>query len=174
MKRFPLLMVALILLAAAFNAYAYRDEPNGFRGFKWGDSIKTAKSQMAKYISLHGPEPIVLYKRKNDALKMGPADLSGIYYGYWRGKLISVQIDMHSRANFEMVRDVCFAKFGPVKPKNVLEDEYSWIGVIDTDIELKYDRIHATGTLLLSAKWLYSEYNNVASQKARDGAKKDW
>ncbi len=111
------------------NSLAYDNEPDGFGGIKWGADISTLKG-MTKL----GTDPsyggIEIYIRKGDELKFGDAKLSGIQYGFWKGKLADVRITTKGNANWSSLKNSAFAKYGKGNQADPKVEQYAWFGPV--------------------------------------------
>ena len=72
MKKSALLLSFLLLVLSCVPCAAFQNEPDNFRGVKWGDDI----SRLADFKKV-GDET---YQRDSDKLKVGDATLSKISY----------------------------------------------------------------------------------------------
>ena len=62
--------------ANSINSFSFQNEPDGFRGIKWGTKIETLKN-----MTKQGKEQtFALYERDNDKLQTGNVELKVLYY----------------------------------------------------------------------------------------------
>jgi len=83
MRPWMCLIVWLLLPSAAF---AFQNEPTGFREISWGTPLSAVQSQMIP----DGTPPGQLYKRVNDKLTIGNATLMDISYEFHNGRFSQV------------------------------------------------------------------------------------
>lgn len=87
-----LLCCAFVCLFAACGFAAGRldpaKEPKSFRGIKWGQNIDTIKD--IEYAG--GNAPLTAFKRKNETMSMGTAELLSISYGAYDRKFANVML----------------------------------------------------------------------------------
>jgi hypothetical protein len=120
-------------------APAPKDDLDGFRGIKWGTSIKEIEGM--KYLETRGDNNLEhikydLYQRKNERLALGLLKLDEINYWFWKGKLAKVTIEASGgEPTFNFMKDVCFERFGQGKYKGKTGSDktrpqysYQWVG----------------------------------------------
>ena len=124
-KVMAIVLVSLLLLPiegfgkSKPSSYKAGSEPEGFRGIKWGTDISTLKDMEIKEKDW--------YVRTGDKLKIGEAELISIAYGFYKGKLECVIIEIKGQDNFSRIRDICFEVYGPVAPIHKT-NHYIWRG----------------------------------------------
>jgi len=161
MKKEGLLVVLLVVMASSFAFGEWKlggmgqrgTEPDGFRGIKWGTDISTL-SGMEYVETLIGIKEFRIYKKKNDKLKIGGANLEKIKYGFWRGKFCSINIYTEGYSNWLDLKEFIFEKFGqgcPVGEDGEIEDVWVWAGETIW-MWLRYDKISKTGHLQMSSE----------------------
>jgi len=125
MKRFISLLLFLLLGTFPINLFAFQNEPDGFRGIKWGTKIET----LSDMISPIEQENFVTYTRANDKMKMGNATLQTINYVFWKGQFSGVVIICEGSSNWYILRAEVFTKFGrrdQYNKDNKEIEEYKW------------------------------------------------
>jgi hypothetical protein len=132
------LIVGLVLLffMLSVRAYALENEPDGFRGIKWGMDI--SKLEDLRHLSTMG-SGAMLYKRLDDVLEMDGAKLEKIDYCFWGNKFCAVYIHAKGYSNWTALKRTCFRKFGACTMADDFLDIYDWDGET-TVILLKYDK----------------------------------
>lgn len=115
----------LIVLLMPIAAFAFQNEPDGFRGINWGDDQILHAEQLTE---ADRKDDVVLYSRKDDPLKIGGADLSSIYYRYKNGKFTSVVIHTDGMSNQMALVDSFESQFGRGSKPNRYMDKYHWYG----------------------------------------------
>ena len=160
--------VSIVLLSV--NSFAFKNEPDGFRGIKWGTDISTLKA-MNHVRTDPSYGSVEFYTRKWDELRIGDAQLYNIEYAFWKGKFASVWIYSIGYANWLDLRDATVARFGEgYQPHRYLE-QYLWYGS-STMILLQYNQIRREGTLCMFSQAIAKEQEEYDKQKAKEGAKK--
>jgi len=122
MKKVLLLSVmTVIALALSIGAFAFQDEPDGFRGVKWGETPHWRYMEIGEtdsgggYYYTHYPigydEEITWCTWKNDKLYIGPAELGSIRYVFYEDRFMEVQIWVRV-GGLEDLKSVLTLKFG--------------------------------------------------------------
>ena len=109
MTRTRILVCLLTATILAFSlvdiGFAFQNEPEGFRGLKWGDPpteemvIDTVENML------------MWYTRDNDKVHIGPAELKRIRYVFYKGKLMRIGIEPNHFEGKDL-EDVLVLKFG--------------------------------------------------------------
>ena len=140
--------------------------PDGFGDLKWGARADNAAGFEIKSLD-SDLKDVVVYKRPNDGLKLGDAELISIEYAFWRDKLYAVTVWTRGASNFEALRRTVFDHFGQgTRPKSD-PDRYLWSN-LKTDVMLKYTKADAYGFLwmrskVMDRKFKLSQLNGPAS-----------
>jgi len=123
----PLLALSFIILTSpAFGDWVDfkpGSSPDGFRGIKWGQELSSIPGMIH-----HAKTPVGenIYKKTDDKLTIGGAELQNIFYVFWSDKLMSVYITAEGLQNWESLRDTVFTKFG--KGQRDSDDQpYGWV-----------------------------------------------
>ncbi len=166
-KAFIFLSILLIPLVS----FAYENEPDGFRGIKWG----TDKSEL-KDLNSYGTDDqdgTEMFVKKTDELQIGDAKLEHIFYVFWKNKFSGVMIKSKGYSNCRDLKQATFAKFGKGSQDNQFIEKYVWYGTTTTII-LNYNEISEEGTLLLISMELRKQQEEYKQKKAKEGAEKDF
>ena len=132
MKKMPALI--LIILFVPLFSYAFQNEPDNFRGIKWGTNIK----DLPDMVQLDDPgrqnNNIKHTQRNNEILQIGDAELSDITYRFYKDQFCFVSIRFESK-NFRKLKETLFKLYGPGFQNNPFIENYSWHGAnIDIDL----------------------------------------
>jgi hypothetical protein len=85
-------IVAVMLMQLGTDALAFENEPDGFRGIKWGTSFSThGKEMVASRRTDDGS--IKCYLRTGDKLSIGDAKLTSLEYCYWKDQFYRVILE---------------------------------------------------------------------------------
>lgn len=177
-KRFKEIVTLVVLIvvslsASAGIAQAFQNEPEGFRGLKWGDP---PREEMIK-IPIIGIAFLDYYRLPNDKLALGRIPLYRITYQFFSkseedtGRFSSVALYFRTTQNHETLKTICRNKFGHETIKDF--ESIEWLGPIAL-ITLKYDMIKEKGALIISSTELTSEYVEAVEQLEIEMAKDDW
>lgn len=160
--------VSIVLLSV--NSFAFKNEPDGFRGIKWGMDISELQgmTHVRTDPSYGGVE---FYTRKGDELRIGDAQLDNIEYAFWKGKFASVWIYSIGYANWLDLHDATIAHFGEgYKPHRYIE-QYLWYGA-STMILLQYNQTSREGTLSIFSRTIIKQQKEYDEETSPGGAKK--
>ncbi len=136
---FSLLVCSILSLCD--TSFAYENEPNSFRGMKWGtplDSFPTLKH--FETVKRYGG--IEYYKKKEEVLKLGDVKLFLIKYGFWHNKFYEVEIWTQGEKNWTALKDLVFAQFGEGNKPDKDIEEYIWNGTI-ANLNLVFNNVEA-------------------------------
>lgn len=120
-KKYHILIILPLfftLLLYSQDVQAYQNEPDGFRGIKWGTSIEEIKNngivlQYNEKLSKEFPG-IDIYDSLNDEMSMNGQKTSRICYYFKNNSLISVDVDFKENTDqiYVTVLRSTIAKFG--------------------------------------------------------------
>ncbi|MEA1965190.1 MAG: hypothetical protein U9O41_08755 [Candidatus Aerophobetes bacterium] len=168
-----LAIATLIILAVLTNtALAFQNEPDGFRGLKWGDPPGEELKFLTKL-----DEWMMGYRNPIDKLKLGDAHFYMILYQFYSPpnadvkKFMSVALYFKDKENFNILETICKVKFG--KPTNEGFYNLGWIS-LSSMVSLKYDGIDEEGYLALGSMPIFKQYTQEKEKKQAEEAEKDW
>lgn len=122
-------LLPALLLANSATSLAFDNEPADFRGIPWGAPIAAYEGQLS--VVEEGGETI-LYRRQEDKLSIGAADLKGVYYAFNAGRFTSAMTQTEGLPNNAALLDALTAQFGrPLRPNRFM-DRYYWKGKVAT------------------------------------------
>jgi hypothetical protein len=157
----PILLVVLTLVVGLVGTvHAFSNEPEDFRGIKWGTNID-------KYTDLHFvgvSDSWTRYQRNNENLKIGEATLQEIEYYFYQNKFHSVRVRFFGEQNLLDLKKTLSKDYGKgIKNVKGYSVEYQWHGPkVDTKIE--YDNISKKGVLVYT-------YLPISAEIAKDQKK---
>jgi hypothetical protein len=166
MKKVVLIFLFCLLPVSAF---AFRNEPLGFRGIRWGTHLILLTD-----LKLYHDEGIrrKVYERKNDKLKIGEAELEKICYIFDFGRFDSVIIHYASYLNHERLKKTLFEAYGEGQRPNESREQYYWFGVA-VRIVLEYNEASEEGSIVYSYKGAFSGVWRKNRQERFEGAAPD-
>lgn len=128
-------MVLLVcFLGVTSGAYAFRNEPAGFRELPWGTSVSGLEGMEYLRESEEGGA-MKIYVKRDEMLSMNGAKLESIEYGFVRGALAQVTLKVKDLLNFVRLREAAFSIFGEGSELLPGTERYYWDGD-ETRIEL--------------------------------------
>lgn len=161
------LLAALLLLATHAFAQSPQikelDAKNGFRDVKFGSAPSLLTG--AKLEAEQGA--VRMYSRPADALKIGEAQVSDIFYIYLKDRLMTVRLAAIGQANSQNMLDAFIMQYGPGYRDRKYRESYSWDGQI---VDMRYDQDQAGNSLLeMSSQALADEQLEDHFKQAEKG-----
>jgi len=159
------LVVFMIVILQQFNAYAYDNEPEGFRGIKWGTNIKDVKNMKLVEDAVDSK----FYMRKDEKNKIGDAIVDSIVYVFYNNKFYGVIIKFNSITNFTRLKETFFQQYGSGNKHNRFMEDYDW-GLMGSDvyINLKYSEVSEKGQIHYSYRPIAEEKKSALKRKAKE------
>jgi len=139
--KFIIIFIVTIAIAPAF---AFQNEPDGFRQFKWG--YKKTKGDGFLYLITDGTEK--MYRRPADKLRIGNAKLDHINYMFYKNQLIGVIMGTKGPSNKDALTYAVEHKFGKGEK---LSGRFVWKGTT-TLMTLKCKYNHECTLIFASQK----------------------
>jgi len=164
---FMILLVVMVLTLTG-AALAFDNEPEGFRGLKWGDP---PGEEMIQYFSL---PPVNYYQLPGEPLSLGNVKFYQIGYQFLvspEGEaFMMVGLYFRGEANYKLMKIICKEKFG--------EREEEWYQITWWSpkhlVTLKYDLIEEKGSLGIVSVPLVKKMTEAIEKLESEKAKKDW
>lgn len=163
--------VLIIVLVLSVGAFAFQNEPDGFRGLKWGDP---PTKEMTLFYQ-QGPS-FASYVRSDDKLSIGDAKLTYISYHFYTpseedAQLFEVLISFNGIVNYSLLEVICEEKFGPPGVK----DSWSlaW-GSREVLVVLAYYSEKNSGAFSFQNRPLFYEYLKAPSSFLKKSDESDW
>ena len=157
--------VLIIVLVLSVGAFAFQNEPEGFRGLKWGDP---PSEEMEFDCSI---KDLDWYKLPGDKNQIGDAYFYATRYTFFEEKFAAVYLLFFSEKNYKYLEALCQSKFGEARKEGFYE--YSWWGDL-ASITLSYDLIEEEGLLCLSSSYIMDESIEAEKKKQLEKAEGDW
>lgn len=167
------IVVAILAMALIYSgmAYAFQNEPEGFRDIKWGDPPTEAMEFLREW------EGLIIYKKPSDEQKLGDAKFSMILYAFYVPpnstvkRLATVSLYFNGKENFDILETICKVKFG--KPTEEGFYEFNWASLTST-VVLTYDSIEESGFLGIGSAPIFNQYTEEKEKRQAEEAEKDW
>lgn len=172
-----LLVIVLVFLVAGIgvasqNEITFQNEPDGFRGLKWGDAPTEEMVCFGKNLSFQST-----YQRKADKLVIGSAKLDEIWYkfNFYSNKFYEAGSHFFSTDNYDILKVIFEERFG--KPTKIYK-EYGfyvlqWTGE-KTEIKLSYNSKNSEGYIVIKSMKIHPETPEDNKQKEVEKAKEDF
>ena len=107
------------------TAHAFPNEPTGFRGLEWGDTIAARGDE---FVLRQSSRDTQLFTRKGDKLAIGEAALSDISYAFYRGRFHAAAIKTQGGGNGKALFDAFLTQYGNAATPNRSANRYYWGG----------------------------------------------
>lgn len=148
-KVFLLSVVALIVLALSLGVFAFQNEPDGFRGLKWGDP---PTEDMAYWELVVGLD---LYILPGEKLSLGEAKLEIITYCFYEDRFMEVNLHFLGLENYKLLMEICRTKFG--KEVEHSASNLYWVSS-QSEVSMDYLPSKNQGVLTLASFPIFAEY----------------
>lgn len=156
----------------AAGGSGFQNEPDGFRGLKWGDPPGEDMERVEE------EESVLLektkYIRPSDNLFLGNIELDYIFYIFYFDSFVLVELGFSGKSNYELAKEICRERFG----KETISESYrlKWFSdhIPGISVSLGYNypgHPEEEGILSLSDLGMFTE---LAFMKAREKAEGDW
>ncbi|MCX5834952.1 MAG: hypothetical protein NTV99_10685 [Deltaproteobacteria bacterium] len=143
---------------------AFPNEPDGFRGIKWGTKI-TRLSGM-EFVRSEGAEKY--YIRPDDKLKVGEAVVERITYGFYRDEFFKVTIYVKGLKNYLDLKQTFSGVYG--EGDNVFgKDFYTWPGK-QVFITIEFKGMLNEGEAIYTYKPIMEKMSKETGGKSAKGA----
>ena len=143
---------------------AFPNEPDGFRGIKWGTKI-TRLSGM-ELVRSEGAEKY--YIRQEDKLKVGEAVVERITYGFYRDEFFKLTVSFEGLMNYLHLKEALFGVYGD--GEHVAgKDIYTWTGK-QVFIGIEFKGMLNEGEVLYTYKPIMEKMSKETGGKPPKGA----
>ena len=152
-KKLALLVFLLIAsVSVTIPAFAFQNEPDGFRGIKWGTNI----TEFSDTLLVESGKDSQYYMKKNDEMKIGDAHIDQMSYGFYKNQFYVVLVEYNGYLNFTKLKAILFDQYGKPEQPNQLMDRYFWTGGT-VDIYFDYNEILKKGNIYYSFRPIQQE-----------------
>jgi hypothetical protein len=170
-----LLVVLLFIFALASIAQAFQNEPDGFRGLKWGDPPTEDMTFIDPYISIDK-----LYNRENDKLSIGDAKLQYINYHFdlYSDQFRRITAGFSGEINYRILKIIFEERYGEptrkYKYSEPTKEEMFWDGE-KASIMLSFDSEKSEGYFgFVSREFFHIQIPEDNREKIAEKAKDDF
>ena len=146
----------------------FKNEPDGFRGLKWGDA-PTEDMTFVSQSTYSGDT----YYRKSDKLNIGTAELDLIFYNFnlYSNQFYEVSVSFFGKNNYDNLEIIFEERFG--KPTS--EGGYSmWWDGKKAKIALTFDSDKGEGCFFITSMKIHPEKPEDNKQKELEKVKEDF
>jgi len=117
-------ILLLALVSICVMAYAFENEPTGFRGIPWG-SPPEAFPELKKIADIGG---WMVYTRAEDKKEVGAATLRLLHYQFYKNQFASVLIQTTGTANKKALKEAVVQQYGEGNQLDPNIDQWLWEG----------------------------------------------
>lgn len=166
------LLVVVLIFCSLASVEAFQNEPDGFRGLKWGDAtreemvlVETFSLPMEKFRALN---VLDIYTRPDEKMYIGRIPLFKVVYCFLQNKFVAALVYYKSKVNYEDLKIILFVRYeepGDLPPGFMLA-EYQWTGETSI-IYLRYNYEKKDGLLLFLSPILLKEANKAMANEAK-------
>ena len=139
---FIAVVLTLNLVFSLQTSWGFQNEPEDFRGIRWGTPIKELPDMVFHVQSGRSK----VYFRKNDQLMIGSAELLQIWYFFSKDRFYSVVITFEEFYNYNALKAELFKRYGAGYSLDLFTEKYRWMGS-DVILFLEYDEMNEEGSL---------------------------
>ena len=163
-----ILIVGMLGFLVVGPGLTFQNEPEGFRGVKWGD---VPREDMIFFdIDINNPD-LVWYQRKHDKLRIGTVKLVLICYLFYTNRLMKVQIEpIATEGGYNSLREIVEREFGPGEQHTERWGRsYRWTGDT-TEITLQEQRLGhlSRGILRFTSTKIYNWFKEDERRKEKE------
>ncbi len=170
MKKIKLVLLAISMLTMMTLSAQNKkmlDEKNGFREFKFGmnaDSIPNLKLVESDGFCNY-------YEKTDEKLKIGDYDVKSITYGFYRGKLDFIFIEIKGYNNSRGILNIFESQYGKGYQSNPYIEKYYWFA---KTVTLSYDEnsINNNANIIIHSK-MFDDIKKTDKKTAEEKAKSD-
>jgi len=167
-----IILVSILFLTLPV-LFAFQNEPDGFRGIKWGTNIKDCKDM--KFISTTEMSgmPVKMYIRKGEKNSIGKAEIQNIAYSFYQDKFFFVTIMYKGKENHAQLKYAFEGKFGKPTNPGILGNDLIWTGTT-TRIQFEWKEFVEDGFVVFGSVPLFMQLQNDAKKDAAKQAADDF
>ena len=161
MKSKIVLLVLCSLVLLVMPGLAFQNEPEGFRGLKWGDP---PTEEMEYFMELAGTD---VYLLPNDKMALGNANLYMVAYSFYENQFLEVGLHFKGEDNYNLLQTICKERYGEDEMDEGFY-EIGWYGQKGI-VWLNYDYMEEKGYLTLADTIL--ALKKTADEKEKEAEK---
>jgi len=165
-----IIVVVILFIITSTVSFAFQNEPDGFRGIKWGTDIGDLPRMeyLRDYITDFGG--IKIYINKEDELKIGDAAVSEIKYYFWKNKFYKVSASTNDLLNSGTLQHSCIDNFGD--QVDFVASAYVWRGLVTKIMVTNPD--YNGGLFLMESVYMINKLSPLERQRDSERASKGW
>jgi len=149
----------LSILILPCSSFGFQNEPDNFRGIKWGTNI----NELSDMYFVESQDKFKIYKRKNDKMKIASAEIDNISYFFYKKRFFTIFIQFKGLSNFQHLKSTLFQLYGP--PNYV---DSVWHGT-SVGVILEYYETLKKGAITYTYTPIALEYGKDEEEAAKKG-----
>jgi hypothetical protein len=171
------LVILICFLLSPTICLGFDNEPDQFRGLKWGESFAghgdfflSDVDEIGRKVDFTESNPHAkIYKRKNDKRLIGKAEINDIFYKLYNDKLYYVRINYDTAKSYKLLYQTLLELHG--KPDFTDDQGYTrwkeWRGR-DINITLSYAQLMFQGRIIKIIGFIDYEFIPVSNEYSSD------
>lgn len=160
-----ILVISTLILFAEDIKYGFQNEPDGFRGLKWGDAPTEDMTFIGK-LDVVGSD---FYTKIGDKKDIGTAKFFALGYAFYNDRFMQAMGFFRDKDNYNTLETICREKYG--EPTEEGYYKLTWYGS-ETIILLIYDK--DGGSLIFGSIKITKEKDEVLLQKEIEKTEEDF
>jgi hypothetical protein len=160
-----LVFLLIVTFGISIPALAFENEPDRFRGIKWGTNISELPEINTSAL-VEDEGGLKSYARKNDKMKIGDADIDQISYNFYKNRFCGILIRFHGHSNFIEVKEDFVRQYGKPNRPNEYMERYRWEGKT-VGIILDYKEITEEGQINYFFIPIFQQFTDDHKEKAK-------
>ncbi len=158
-------IVIWLVLALSVGAFAFENEPDGFRDLNWGDPPSE------DMISSYYEEDMAMYYLPEDKMFLGDVPLYLVGYFFFEDRFYGAALYFEGEENYDKVETICRQRFGEDEVEEGFY-EMTWTSE-KAFIFLSYDYIEEEGDLVISSAVITMEQQKTQQEQGAEKAGED-
>jgi len=162
-----IVLVVVLVLALSVGVFGFQNEPDGFRGLKWGDPPGEDMQCIGDFEA-----DDVAYFLPEDKMFLGDVELYLIGYRFYKERFMTVALYYHGEDNYDLLETICKERYGKEGIDEAFYD-LRWMGQ-KSFVMLAYDVMEEDGYLILASTPLALEQTEAKKKEEAEKAEGDW
>ena len=162
-----LFLVMILVLALSLGAFAFQNEPDGFRGLKWGDP---PGEDMEFFIDMETRTKG--YILPDDKMYLGDVSLYAVGYMFYENRFVGVAMYFKGEDNYDLLETICKQRYGEEEADEGFY-QIQWMGQKSV-IMLNYDFAEEEGNLSINSTLIMVERFQAKQKEEAEKAAGDW
>ncbi len=161
------ILVVSMVLALSLGAFAFQNEPDGFRGLVWEDP----PGEDMKLFSDTG-DGTTIYILPGDKMSLGNVSLYAVAYMFYENRFVGAAMYFRSEDNYDLMETICKQRYGE-EEADIGFYKIQWASQ-KALVLLKYDYVEEEGYLSLNSTSIVMERTQAEQKEEAEKAEGDW